>query len=119
MTKARLTLLRLTHSLAVKQQAGPSDALTLGPVENTASVLLSLAGAIRGERGPAGFGDSYSNDFGAPALSWVVNHNLGRYPVLKILSAGNVEIEAEVVHASVNQAVIYFAGPQAGRVLAI
>ena len=71
-----------------------------------------------GPQGPAGVVEEYSNTY-ASASSWVVNHNLGKYPVVTVLSPGNVEVEAEVVHSSVNQLTVYFAAPYAGKVRCI
>lgn len=94
-------------------------------VAGAAAVLVARQESVQvltaGTQGPAGApgASGFSQTFGTPALSWVVNHNLGRFPILQILSMGNVEIEAEVVHVSVNQLVIYFAGLQAGRVIAL
>lgn len=57
----------------------------------------------------------FEQDF-SEASSWVVNHNLGRKPIVTLLTQGGVEMIAEVVHTNVNQLVAYFASPTAGRV---
>lgn len=49
------------------------------------------------------------------ASTWVVNHNLGRRPVVEVFSPGWVQVEAAVVHTSVNQTQISFNTPQAGQ----
>lgn len=46
--------------------------------------------------------------------TWTINHNLGRKPAVAVYSLGGVEMFADVVHASINQALIYFAQPYAG-----
>lgn len=48
------------------------------------------------------------------ASSWTVNHNLGFRPAVEVFSVGGAEIEAEVLHTSVNQTVISFTTPTAG-----
>ncbi len=54
----------------------------------------------------------------AAAPSWTVNHNLGRSPTaVRVLTPGGVEVEAEVTEISLNQIVVQFASPQAGRVV--
>ena len=54
----------------------------------------------------------------AAALSWTVNHNLGRVvSAVRLLSPGGVEVEAQVVETSLNQIVVSFASAQAGRVV--
>lgn len=66
---------------------------------------------------PAAAGDNYQHTQASAAATWTVNHNLGYRPAVQILSAGGVEMLAEVVHSSVNQALIYF--DQAATGLAI
>ena len=53
----------------------------------------------------------------AAASSWVVNHNLGREPSAQVLTLGGVEMLADVQHTSLNQLVVYFSQPQAGKVV--
>ena len=60
---------------------------------------------------------SFTQTFGA-LVSWLVNHNLGYEPNVQILSVGGSEIEAELVHTSVNQCVVYFSSAQSGRIRA-
>lgn len=40
---------------------------------------------------------------------WTVNHNLGFKPNVQLLSTGGVVLEADVVHASDNHCLVYFA----------
>lgn len=53
------------------------------------------------------------------SATWTVNHNLGVRPTATILSPGGVEVEATVVHISVNQLQVLFASPQTGSVRCI
>lgn len=48
------------------------------------------------------------------ATSWTVNHNLGFRPAVEVFSVGGAEIDAEVLHTSVNQTVISFSTSTAG-----
>lgn len=50
----------------------------------------------------------------SPALQWTINHNLGRKPVVGVFSVGSRELEADVLHTSNNQTVVYFSVPTAG-----
>lgn len=43
-----------------------------------------------------------------------MNHNFGSRPLVSVFSMGGREMWAEVVHASDNQALIYFDAPTAG-----
>lgn len=71
---------------------------------------------VQGPAGPSGVGSAprYEHVQASPASSWTANHNLGFKPQVQPLSVGGVAMLAEVVHASVNQAVIYFDAPVAG-----
>lgn len=66
----------------------------------------------------AGWGDGstsfYMHTQASDSVEWIVNHNLGRYPVVSVLSVGLVEQIAEIVHFSTNQVRIYFAQPYKG-----
>ena len=88
----------------------------------------------RGPRGPAGEAgpegppgppgpvgsDSQVFEYSPPSESdeWIVNHNFGRNPIIAVLSPGGVEVEAEVVHMTVNQARVLFNAPQLGKAIA-
>ncbi|WP_156113876.1 hypothetical protein [Meiothermus ruber] len=50
----------------------------------------------------------------SPSTEWIINHNLGFYPDVTVLSPGLAEVDAEVVHINVNQVRIYFVVPFAG-----
>lgn|SRR5574343_84595 len=64
-----------------------------------------------------GAGASYEFTQSSPSISWTVNHNLGAYPAIQVLSPGGVLIEAGVVHVSLNQSIISFASAQAGKAI--
>lgn len=49
-----------------------------------------------------------------PATQWTISHNLGFKPVVGVFSVGSQEIEAEVLHTTVNQTLISFTTPTAG-----
>lgn len=72
-----------------------------------------------GPQGVPGPFDSYTETFASAASTWTVNHNLGREPAIQVLSVGGVEMVADVVHISTNQAQVSFATPTAGRVRAV
>ena len=69
---------------------------------------------IPGPQGPAGSGSAYVHTQGSAATTWTINHNLGFRPGVTVLSVGGVEVEAEVTHVSVNQAVVSFVSATAG-----
>ena len=49
-----------------------------------------------------------------PATSWTINHNLGYKPSVEVFSVGSQELDADVVHTSINQTVIGFTVATAG-----
>lgn len=76
---------------------------------------LQRAIVAAGQQGPAGPAAPYHrHNQTAPADAWTVNHNFGSRPLVSVFSMGGREMWAEVVHASDNQALIYFDAPTAG-----
>lgn len=70
--------------------------------------------------GPAGAGATARYIFNqiSAAAQWIVNHNLGVVPSnVRVLSVGGVDLEADIVDVSVNQLVVSFAVPVAGRAI--
>lgn len=81
-------------------------------VEEGALVKVVTAGV----QGPPGIVARHEHVQASAAATWTVNHNLGVWPsAVTVLSPGGVEVNAEVVHVSVNQLTIHFAAPYAGR----
>ena len=84
---------------------------------NPGAPVVRLAGVMTIEvpGGVVAFTQSF-----AAAVLWTVNHNLGRSPAsVRVLSPGNAEMVAEVVEISLNQIVVFFASPRAGRVVIV
>lgn len=52
--------------------------------------------------------------FLSPLAVWVINHNLGRRPLVGVFSVGGIEMMAEVIHTSTNQIQVIFDNPTAG-----
>ncbi len=59
-------------------------------------------------------GINYTHTQAAPSDTWIINHNLGKYPSISVMSVGEVEFESDIHHINKNQARIYLAIPQAG-----
>ena len=49
---------------------------------------------------------AYVHQQPTPATVWTINHNLGFRPSVELFDSGSSEIIAEVVHPTVNQAVV-------------
>lgn len=74
--------------------------------------VLQVHMGLQGEAGAVG--GAYTHTQSAATASWTVNHNLGYRPAIKALSLGGVEFWGEVLHVSVNQAILYFDSPNSG-----
>lgn len=68
----------------------------------------------QGVPGPDGTVEDYTHTQASGLDTWTVNHNLGRYPIVSVLSPGGVEIEAAVQHITVNQLLVQFASALTG-----
>lgn len=96
-------------------------------VQESQVVVLEVSPALQGLPGPKGDkgdkGDTgasgnaaaqYEHQQLIASAMWTVNHNLGLRPQISVLSLGGATMWAEVIHASPNQALVYFDEPQAG-----
>ncbi|WP_426036525.1 hypothetical protein [Brevundimonas sp. DC300-4] len=90
---------------------GPSTTRVLTPPS------MRIVTGARGRPGINGAGFEFVQN--SPSADWIVNHNLGFRPTATVLSAGGVEVLAEVVHASTNQLRVIFPQPQTGSVRCI
>ena len=105
---------------------GKTADLRLGPIArryipDADHETRPIAKVERGPPGPPGTGgdsDVFEYSPPTPLSEWIVNHNFGRNPVVSVLSPGGVEVEAEVVHMTVNQARVRFNAPQLGKAIA-
>lgn len=68
-----------------------------------------------GKPGPPGAnGAGYVHSQQSADTQWVVNHNLGVRPSVSVTDTGGAELDAEVLHVSLNQLFILFNTPMAG-----
>ena len=105
---------------AVEAIERPGALVEVRSAEGVAVDVICRGGALVevasvGVQGPAG-GTSppFRHLQSTPSDTWIVNHNLGWQPQDTILSAGSVEVAAEVIHASINQCSVHFNTPQSG-----
>jgi hypothetical protein len=89
-----------------------------GSLENLdTAAKTDLVAAINELAGRAAGGDSavaYVHAQRSAETVWTINHNLGLRPAVTLIDTGGNEIDADVIHISVNQLVIHFAIPVAG-----
>lgn len=94
----------------VQPEAG--DEFTLS-APTAAEVVIEVLGPVSG----AAALRTYEHVQSPAAATWIVNHNLGRRPAaVSVRSPGGREVTADVLHVSVNQLVVNFAGPTVGSV---
>lgn len=53
------------------------------------------------------------------SASWVIDHNLNRYPQITLIDDEGYEIEADVFYNNLNQVTIVFAEPTSGKAVLI
>lgn len=94
-------------------------ARTIKQLDTVETVLVGVPGP-RGLQGPPGVDGidgmdlTYHHIQGLPSATWIINHNLGKYPsVLVIDSAGN-DVTGSIVFNSVNQITVTFSGGFSG-----
>ncbi|MFN4328288.1 MAG: hypothetical protein ACK4FF_05375 [Limnobacter sp.] len=110
---ARTTVVVSKGTSTVLAQKGAR--LELKPAQrSTQLVLQSAVTGPRGLPGPSGGLNAYEHSQPSASASWLINHNLGRRPIVSVYSIGGMEVNAEVVHLNTNQTQILFAAPQTG-----
>ncbi|MFH1493735.1 MAG: collagen-like protein [Pseudomonadota bacterium] len=68
-----------------------------------------------GPIGPPGAnGGGYVHSQSSAEVLWIINHNLGVRPAISVTDTGGSELDAEVLHVSMNQCHIMFNAPTAG-----
>ena len=77
-----------------------SGSNTVVAVPVTSTVIATTAGP----QGPAGAG--YLHQQTTSSTTWTINHNLGFRPAVELFDSGSQEIEGDVAHPSINQAII-------------
>ena len=52
-----------------------------------------------------------------PASTWIINHNLGYYPQITLLTLGMEKFDADVAYPNINQIVVTMTAPLAGSAI--
>lgn len=71
---------------------------------------------VQGAPGPAGAdGDRHHTHAQAiPSDTWVITHNLGKYPSVSVVDSSGGEVEGEVSHTNPNQLTVFFSAGFSG-----
>ncbi len=69
-----------------------------------------------GPPAPTGAGGDlhYTHTQAIPAASWVITHNLNKFPAVSVVDSSGGEVEGEVTHDSVNQLTVNFSAGFSG-----
>ena len=70
----------------------------------TVPVTSTVTATTAGPQGPADAG--YLHQQTSASTTWTINHNLGFRPAVELFDSGSQEIEGDVSHPSINQAII-------------
>lgn len=94
------------------------DELTVH-IEDGVELIVSDIG-MRGPRGlPGSGGDlSWRHVQGVAASTWIVLHNLGKYPSISIVDSGGSAVIGEIRYDSLNQCTLTFASAFSGEAYA-
>lgn len=74
---------------------------------------LTLTTGPTGATGPS-VAVFYTHNQSTPSATWVIVHNLGAYPVVKVIDSGLSECEGSLTYNSSNQITIIFSAAFAG-----
>lgn len=71
----------------------------------------------KGDPGPMGPpGDTHYTHIQAVASdTWVIDHNLGKYPSVSVVDSANDEVEGSVNHVSPMRVILVFSAPFSGK----
>lgn len=103
-----------TARLALVPVAGDAGKVAWQQSDNTLWLLTNHVGPVWvGATGGGGVA-AYVHSQGSAATAWTIAHNLGVRPAIELLDTGGAEIDAEVIHLSVNTAQALFTQAIAG-----
>lgn len=111
MADVTITPIQNVWTATITVAGAPSQVIITTPVDN-----VNVAVGIIGGRDGAGGNLKYIHSQTTESAEWIVNHNLGEKPVAEIISTGGAVVEADVLHVSVNQFLVYFSAPNIGQV---
>lgn len=71
---------------------------------------------IQGPQGPQGeTSPRYSHEQTSASSTWVINHNLNKYPIVAVIDSSGTEVFCNTEHTSKNQSILYFTAAMSGR----
>jgi len=70
---------------------------------------------LSGSGSPDGPDLSYVHDQAIASATWTINHNLGKYPSVTIVTSAGDEVEGDIDYTSINTVQLTFSGAFAGK----
>lgn len=86
--------------------------LSITRTETTATITLTKRD---GSALSTSFAYAYVHTQGPALASWVITHNLGKYPSITIVDTANTEVIGEVTYNSINQLTVSFSAAFSGK----
>lgn len=69
--------------------------------------------ALTGPPGPTG--TTYTHDQLTPSATWVITHNMNKYPSVMIVDSGGTVIDPDIHYDSTIQMTVTFGSPTSGK----
>lgn len=81
------------------------------------ALRVTLVPALKGDKGdPGEDGDKhYRHVQSTPEASWVIDHNLGKFPAVSVVDSGGTEVEGNVQYPSQHRVIVSFTAAFAGE----
>lgn len=85
-------------------------------ISNQDVTVVSVSGP-QGPAGPAGAsGDkNYTHDQTNASATWIINHNLAKYPSVSVVDTGGNWVIGDISYTNLNQVIISFAAAFSGK----
>lgn len=94
-------------------------ARTIKQLDTIETVVVGIQGPV-GPQGPAGadgadaFDLTYHHIQAVPTATWVITHNMGKYPSILVIDSGGSEVVGSIIYNSINQLTLTFSGGFSG-----
>lgn len=100
-------------SIILSIDENDGSVIELNTTEDSVEILEI---AIQGLSGSDGESDKfYEHNQIAASNTWVINHNLNKYPSVTIVDSGETKVEGDVEYNSINQVTLTFSSVFSGK----
>lgn len=81
----------------------------------TESVTKVATIAQQGPPGPPGVDKSYVHEQHTPDTTWVIHHNLSKFPSVTVVDSGGTNVVGNIVYDTVNTVTLTFSAAFSGK----